>query len=63
VRIDEIVTLIPKSKLNKKLLQKIFMMLEDEQNRDLKVLELMVWHLKEGCFFIEHIVVVSCILS
>lgn len=41
VSLDEMAGLIPKSKLNRKLLQKISEMSEDEQERALKILELM----------------------
>lgn len=41
VSLDEMAGLIPKSKLNRKLLQKLSDMTEDEQERALKILELM----------------------
>ena len=41
VSLDEMAGLIPKSKLNRKLVQKLSKMSEDEQERALKILELM----------------------
>lgn len=41
VSLDEMAGLIPKSKLNRKLVQKLSAMSEDEQERVLKILELM----------------------
>ena len=41
VSLDEMAGLVPKSKLNRKLLQRISRMSEDEQERALKILELM----------------------
>ena len=41
VSLDEMAGLIPKSKLNRKLVQKLSDMSEDEQKRALKILELM----------------------
>ena len=41
VSLDEMAGLIPKSKLNRKLVQKLSDMSEDEQERALKILELM----------------------
>ena len=42
VSLDEMAGLIPKSKLNKKLVQKLSEMSEDEQERALKILERML---------------------
>ena len=41
VSLDEMAGLVPKSKLNRKLVQKLSEMSEDEQERALKILELM----------------------
>ena len=41
VSLDEMAGLVPKSKLNRKLIKKISEMSEDEQERALKILELM----------------------
>ena len=41
VSLDEMAGLVPKSKLNRKLVQKLSDMSEDEQERALKILELM----------------------
>ena len=41
VSLDKMAGLIPKSKLNRKLVQKLSKMSEDEQERALKILELM----------------------
>ena len=51
VSLDEMAGLVPKSKLNRNLIKKISEMSEDEQERVLKILELMNQHPK-GCFFI-----------
>ena len=51
VSLDEMAGLVPKSKLNRNLIKKISEMSEDEQERALKILELMNQHPK-GCFFI-----------